>query len=490
MIPKKYALIIATFSICSLTAMDKNLEQKDPWETKVTELTKADKETQEKTRSTLVAENKLLLFKLGHRLDHDDLVQAAKPLPLTQRIVSKDNSTVVTLPEAAHHIALNHDGTAVAIAYGNKLKVLQKKQGWGDDVYENTYPLPLNGIAFSGNDMLVCAHNKGFYQLALKTKDLTLLPRDTAALLSTISPNGKWRFTEETNGDKISCVLVDLTKKFEFPLNLSPAVTQIKRFAADAAGENFIFASDSKIVIMYLKVQDNTYKTKAIEINPDLQNIADIDISPDGNHRFLASDGTMTYLIKTSDDTISVRFRNEAPFSINAARISPWNNNNLILGTNIGIVLFDRTKNSCFKLFSPANKSVQSVAISSDGNTIAAGTENGAYIINIKKTEHSISALELLLIKRLEDEPSEKVFSSPTFVNIFKNFSNPTIKQNLVKTFSIDYKKLGYEECPICNDNFANIQTHCKHNFCSDCLDRIKEVKQPCPLCRSKIENA
>lgn len=59
----------------SVVAMDSN-----EWENKLNELNSASSATKAKIHAGLIADNRLLSFKLSHRFDHDDLVQAAKPL--------------------------------------------------------------------------------------------------------------------------------------------------------------------------------------------------------------------------------------------------------------------------------------------------------------------------------------------------------------------------------------------------------------------------
>jgi hypothetical protein len=463
------------------------------------DLTLADIAKREKEKEDLVklrTENQLLLFRLSHRFDHDDLVQAAKPSMSTQKIVTKENSTVISLPEATHKIALNHNGNAVAIAYGNKLKVLQKKSSWADDVYENGYRFPLNKVAFTTNNELVHAHNKDFFTLALKNKMLQELSRDKMALFSTISTNGKWRFIEEIVGDKILCTLFNINTGLKIEsFDISKNITHVKAFVADAAGENFFVASSSKIVGMHLKIIDNTLNLHDFNVDTELTHISDIDISSDGNFALAAGDKSAEYFRKTNNNFYTGKKAwFTLPFFVSTARFSPHNNNHVILGGHNGIFLLKitnemtATTGKYFGLFSPENASIECLSISGDGDTIAAGTENAAYIINCKDVEKSLSASEHLLIRRLDTESSEKIFESPAFLNIFKNFSNPNVAQQLVKKFSIDYKKLGYEQCSICLDNYANAQTSCKHCFCSDCLDRIKEENKPvCPLCRGEI---
>jgi hypothetical protein len=43
------------------------------------------------------------------------------------------------------------------------------------------------------------------------------------------------------------------------------------------------------------------------------------------------------------------------------------------------------------------------------------------------------------------------------------------------------------EECCICNINNVNIQTHCLHNFCYECLNIHFHIKETCPICRQGL---
>ena len=44
-----------------------------------------------------------------------------------------------------------------------------------------------------------------------------------------------------------------------------------------------------------------------------------------------------------------------------------------------------------------------------------------------------------------------------------------------------------YKECIICKHRTINLQTNCKHNFCTECISEWYGLHQSCPYCRANI---
>ena len=43
------------------------------------------------------------------------------------------------------------------------------------------------------------------------------------------------------------------------------------------------------------------------------------------------------------------------------------------------------------------------------------------------------------------------------------------------------------KECIICKHRTINLQTNCKHNFCTECISEWYGLHQSCPYCRANI---
>lgn len=44
------------------------------------------------------------------------------------------------------------------------------------------------------------------------------------------------------------------------------------------------------------------------------------------------------------------------------------------------------------------------------------------------------------------------------------------------------------EDCPVCFESLSNpVITHCKHVFCRQCITKVIQMQQKCPMCRNKL---
>jgi hypothetical protein len=93
-------------------------------------------------------------------------------------------------------------------------------------------------------------------------------------------------------------------------------------------------------------------------------------------------------------------------------------------------------------------------------------------------------------------ELTNKLFYNIINVCVFRNYSQKLIKINElkiqdnnyinVKHFRIDIN-LTTSTCSICFNNNINIETHCNHYFCGNCVIKLYKNKLSCPYCRLNI---
>tara|TARA_B100000886_G_scaffold338830_1_gene302594 strand:+ start:3934 stop:4932 length:999 start_codon:yes stop_codon:yes gene_type:complete len=91
--------------------------------------------------------------------------------------------------------------------------------------------------------------------------------------------------------------------------------------------------------------------------------------------------------------------------------------------------------------------------------------------------ENSINVAEWFNKLNPERYYIEKNADTITHFNIIKKF---TLSDNYVNVDEV-------EDCCICMNSKCDVITHCKHQFCADCLIKTYKRNEDCPKCRSHI---
>ena len=72
--------------------------------------------------------------------------------------------------------------------------------------------------------------------------------------------------------------------------------------------------------------------------------------------------------------------------------------------------------------------------------------------------------------------------------NEHENIINYSIERTInIDTSTVIIDNIDVIVCPICYTNNVEYQLNCKHNFCSNCLNKHYTQKTNCPLCRKEI---
>lgn len=448
-------------------------------------------------RAQLIARTKTSLYQLSSHFDHADLLEAAKPIAYgNSKIATVGASMVVALPALAHKIALNQDGSALAVAYANNLTLYQKRRNRDESICDLAFRFPVQGLAFLNRTHLNCTHSKARCSFDLTEKTFSAPPLKERAFVSTVSHNGKWLLEEAAMGITADyyCFLHNFETNYCIKPEISSKLTRFKACAVDSAGQNFILATASKIALLRHTMIDGQYKTQAWAPPSLCRNqITDIDITPDGSFGLIVGDGTLCAIkfLKENEETPNyITF--DAIKNAQAARFIP-SERSIILSQKgvVQIVDWDVDQRVCFyhKLFSLSDETIECLAVSADSRTIAAGGENGAYLVQCKDVEQSLTIEQLQLVRALKEGKPQEIIEMPEYKEIFKTIKDPRIKQRLIKLYSINYSELGYHECSVCKDNFADSPLACKHSFCFECLEKWKDEqeKKSCPLCRAAL---
>lgn len=267
----------------------------------------------------------------------------------------------------------------------------------------------------------------------------------------------------------------------------------VNKIASDESGEKLLIASDRAFYpSLVSRNTEGEYSIRATEATvPCMQHITAIDVSPDGRNIVIASD---QYLHTNSFPTQDGQTQNFERL-IKAVRFHPSNNSILVVGTPEGVYTFNVINKMLLQIIGTStNNHIECLALSGDGKTIAAGSENGLYLINSSALENSLTPQEHFLLFALDINPqnnkTQLLKESPGLMKIFASIKQSYVRQNLIKLYGIDYKILGFEQCTICKDRCTDKQLECKHSFCSDCIEVWKEEKgkqASCPLCRVGI---
>ena len=447
----------------------------------------ATKEQKEEYKHKLLQKVNPLLFPLANRFDHRELLEAAqfKSKDDGKKIITRNESTVITMHEGVpNRIALNNNGTALAINYGNTLQVISKKNQWGNDTCERKQRYPIQSLTFSAPQTLAFTREHAICSLDIKTKKLESHSKPSYGKDILISHDGRYLLYDFINSESLSSLIAlknlrtDTIVAFEREKNDIRGC--FKSFAAHANG-NFIAATESKLLLGHKNNDDYALIKPTKKSRPPF--IADCDIHNSGNRAVIIG-RTSFHIYEIGSDSMKCGSF-EQTLSASAVRFHP-SDNTIILTGDSGILVLDSESLAYRRILSP---SLRALALSEDGDTIAAAGNDAVFILSRTDLKKSLSIPELMLIKRLANETPEKVFSATKFIEIFRNIKNPELQQRLVKVFKLNYQTLGYDECGICKDNFADKgMPQCIHSFCSDCIKGWKEDHNTCPLCRREIK--
>jgi hypothetical protein len=436
----------------------------------------------------LEIQNNPYLIYLSNYHDHAELQRAQTPYDEGTRIITKESSTTIAIPFSPQRIALNDTGTALALSYGNTLKVISKKKHWGAEVYEKTDRVAVESMAFTDPQNLALCTELQHYSLNLQTKDrkYSLIGEITPYKKPLISHNGKWLMYYSTEHNYSLCFR-NLESNHTFGMPIAEKAFQDLRFnsfAADENGEYFALTAPMGLVMANLTVREHTdFKIIYKHLNERTHQLVDCDIGLNGQKA--ATVGQNILCLYTKNDSGDLD-QTEIPFSseLYASRFHPLDDS-IILATSDGVVLYDMTQHTSLTVL---ENPVKLISLSSNGHTLAAASAYALFIIDSLQTKKNISLEEHLLIKRLSTEEPEQVLGQKKFLTIFKSIKNAHVQQKLVKAFNLDYTKYGYTDCPVCRENFSNIRLNCAHTFCGDCIEQWEsEGKNTCPLCRAQI---
>ena len=426
-----------------------------------------------------------LLFPLANRFDHRELLEASqfKSTDDGKKIITRDESTVITMPEGVpQRIALNANGTALAINYGNTLQVISKKNQWGNDTCERKQRYPIQSLAFSNPQTVEFTQEHTYCSFDTKTKILESHSKPSYGKDILISHDGRYLLYDFINSESLSSLIAlknlrtDTIVAFEREKNDIRGC--FKSFAAHANG-NFIFATESELLLGHNN-NNGTYDIFKPKKKSRPPFIADCDVHNSGSRAVAIGDHKFCFY-EIGAQKMKIGSMKEA---LHAVRCHP-SDTSIVLATDGGIIILDSETLNCQRVVLPR---LRSLALSADGNTIAAAGNDAVFILSRKDLKKSLSIAELMLIKRLATETSEKVFSATKFIEISKNIKNPELQQRLVKIFKLNYQTLRYDECSICKDNFGDTTINCNHSFCSNCIEHWHdEGKNTCPLCRAPI---
>jgi hypothetical protein len=430
----------------------------------------------EECQQEFIKKNLRFLQILSSNFGNTDLVEAAKIETDQTLFVRKGASSVLSLPAATHCIAINQNGSRIAICYANALRLLTKDPYWISNVFEKKYRYPVTSMGFKTTDSLAISNEFGCYLLNTKTHEVT----SDALKNPLLSHDGQWLMHE--TGDAITFAKLSVPCSFSWPLKETPiAGLHINLFAADQKTTSFVLATANKLFftqILFTAENGITFRTRPIAKAQRPKHIADVDISRDGKKTIVVGNKDVWFYRDTTITPSSL------PTTINAVRFNP-KDDSIILGSTAGILLCDPEAKTYRKIVSDP---IRTLALSEDGLTLAAASDRALFITSCHDLLN-LSLAQHILIQRLgKKEKPESIFSDQRFVEIFKGIKNAHLKQKMVKEFEIEYKKLGYEECSVCNDQFMDTQLHCVHSFCIDCIEKWqKDGTNSCPHCRKPI---
>lgn len=160
-------------------------------------------------------------------------------------------------------------------------------------------------------------------------------------------------------------------------------------------------------------------------------------------------------------------------------------------GDNGGRVLAWDTKKGNARVLATFIGAVSQLAMAANGVHLeASSNQKERAVIHIGKKARMLSLKTLFLLTKAQQYSLDELLGFKYFKNIHEELLDTDKTHSLAELHAqvITTIKEVYKECPICHQRRADCSTACQHFFCRECLVKVIDDANPCPLCRADID--
>lgn len=464
---------------------------KDPitptWQDTVAALECDESSLKNSVADKLFNKKKLIFYKLANYLEHPDMVKIRNMPPQKKGEFLQDNSIIQSsqfakISGTATALALNHTGDTIALAQYNTGTIIPTYIK-NPMIRKSNFQSAINSLAFDQNILHTYIAHAAIQHDIVTSHQGTNGGTCRKSWYFSCNANGKFHVQEglKNNGDHYVC-LENKDENRHFPL---PDLKHVTHFVSDDSLYKALIVTQNKNCHLIKRngVESITFDAmNFVNFAPSF--ISTVDMTKDGKCILICNekDGYITKE-KVSE---RIKYNFSCKDVITAAKFTTCGKFLVLAFSTTGFDLYDLKNDVILSLCNPAEHTMTCLALSGDGDTIAAGSDFGILITSCKALR-ALPAMAKIVLSRLElEKDNDELIKTPIFKKIFDKL-DPELKQKIIGDFKIEWKKLDISECRICLERPALSITPCNHSFCSECLNNWIKKHKTCPLCRKEI---